>query len=99
MKTRLEIIYWRDIPAQVIARSGRDVHRFELPERFQQAIDRSAQRAGTTATDAYLAEWRKVRTEVDGDPADVGRTTAEATEEAFSDEVLDDYVANEAWQP
>jgi hypothetical protein len=99
MTTRLEIIYWRDIPAQVIARSGRIVHRCALSDRFQEAIDRAAQSAGSTDADAYLTEWRKKRMEVDGDPADVVRETVQATEEAFSDEALAAYAANRAWKP
>ena len=40
------IVYWRDIPAQVIVRQGRTSEKRELPERFIQAIDRAAMRAG-----------------------------------------------------
>ncbi|MDR3495741.1 MAG: virulence factor [Ancalomicrobiaceae bacterium] len=54
------IIYWRDIPAQVIVGSGRKATKRELPERFQQAIDAAAMRSGARDTDAYLADWHKV---------------------------------------
>jgi hypothetical protein len=60
---QIVITYWRDIPAQVTAslpggrRAGR-VKR-ELAERFAQAIDMAAMRAGATGTDAYLADWRQ----------------------------------------
>jgi len=53
------IVYWRDIPAQVIAGKGRRGVKRVLPERFEQAIDRAAMKAGLTGTDAYLAEWRR----------------------------------------
>ena len=36
------IVYWRDIPAQVIVRRGRVSAKRELPERFVHAIDRAA---------------------------------------------------------
>lgn len=60
------IVYWRDIPAQVLVRAGRASARRELPERFIQAVDRCAMRVGAKDSDAYLAEWRR------GDPVAVG---------------------------
>lgn len=60
------IVYWRDIPAQVIVRQGRTAEKRELPERFIQAVDRCAMRVGARDSDAYLAEWRR------GDPEPVG---------------------------
>ena len=43
------IVYWRDIPAQVIVGKGRRGTKRALPERFEQAIDRAAMKAGLTA--------------------------------------------------
>ncbi len=66
----LTIVYWRDIPAQVIVGKGRGAAKVQLPERFEQAIDRCAMKVGAKGDDAYLAEWRKVDMgEVEGDPA------------------------------
>ena len=56
---KLQIVYWRDIPAQVIVGTGRRAAKRALPERFEQAIDRCAMKVGARDTDAYLAEWRK----------------------------------------
>jgi len=53
------IVYWRDMPAQVIIKEGRKTAKRQLPERFEQAIDMAAMRADKRDTDAYLAEWRK----------------------------------------
>lgn len=53
------MIWWRDIPAQVTAKDGRRSARAQLPERFQEAIDAAAMRAGLIGTDSYLAEWRR----------------------------------------
>ena len=53
------IVFWRDIPAQVIVGKGRRAAKKPLPERFEQAIDRCAMKVGARDTDAYLAEWRK----------------------------------------
>jgi hypothetical protein len=61
------IVYWRDIPAQVIVRQGRRTAKRELPERFVKAIDQSAMRIGAVGTDAYLAEWRRGTPEPCGD--------------------------------
>jgi hypothetical protein len=60
------IVYWRDIPAQVIIRRRRETAKRELPLRFTEAIDMCAMRVGARDSDAYLAEWRK------GDPIAVG---------------------------
>lgn len=62
----LIIVYWRDIPAQVIVRKGRQNAKRELSLRFTEAIDMCAMRSGASDTDAYLAEWRKA------DPVPVG---------------------------
>ena len=56
---QLTILYWRDIPAQIIVRSGRQTAKRELPLRFQEAIDRAAMRSGARDSEAYLAEWRR----------------------------------------
>ena len=55
----LIVVYWRDIPAQVIVKKGRQTAKRELSLRFTEAIDMCAMRTGAGDTDAYLAEWRK----------------------------------------
>ena len=60
------IVYWRDIPGQVIVKKGRQNAKRELPLRFTEAIDMCAMRTGAGDTDDYLAEWRKA------DPVPVG---------------------------
>ncbi len=63
---RITIVYWRDIPAQIIVKAGRKNAKRQLPSRFQEAIDRAAMRADAHAGDAYLADWRR------GDPSPCG---------------------------
>jgi hypothetical protein len=63
---QLTILYWRDIPSQVVVKAGRAAAKRELPERFIRAIDAAAMRAGASGTDAYLADWRR------GDPSPCG---------------------------
>ncbi|MCE6952723.1 virulence factor [Cereibacter sphaeroides] len=70
------IVYWRDIPAQVIVGRGRKGAKAPLPERFEQAIDRCAMKIGAKDSDAYLAEWRKATTEVEGDPESLATSEA-----------------------
>ena len=64
---QLQIVYWRDIPAQVIVQAGRkSVAKRELSLRFTEAIDMCAMKSGAAETDDYLAEWRR------SDPVEVG---------------------------
>ncbi len=81
---RITIVYWRDIPAQVIAKAGRKTAKRVLDERFEKAIDRAAMRSGARDTDAYLAEWRR------GDPAPCG-DDLEAEAEALVARLERDY--------
>lgn len=55
----LTVISWRDIPAQVIAKRGRETAKVRLSDRFQEAVDRAAMRAGRGSSDLYLAEWKR----------------------------------------
>ncbi|MEZ5811140.1 MAG: virulence factor [Rhizobiaceae bacterium] len=63
----LVVVYWRDIPAQVIVKKGRANAKRELPLRFTEAIDMCAMRSGAGDTDAYLAEWRRAAPVAVGD--------------------------------
>ena len=84
------IIFWRDIPSQVIVQRGRKREKALLSARFQEAIDRAAMRAGKGSSDAYMSEWRRESTtlEVAGDPAEIAAATAAELESRFSDEQL-----------
>ena len=42
----LIVVYWRDIPAQVTVKKGRQAAKRELPLRFTEAIDMCAMRIG-----------------------------------------------------
>lgn len=56
---KLIVVQWRDIPAQVIVKNGRESAKVQLSERFQVAIDRAAMRAGKGGSEAYLEDWRR----------------------------------------
>ncbi len=82
------IVYWRDIPAQVIIKKGRTTAKRELSLRFTEAIDMCAMRTGAAETDDYLAEWRKAEPLVSDDlEAEADRAAAEL-EAAFDRERL-----------
>lgn len=92
------IVYWRDIPAQVIVGTGRRAAKQQLSERFEQAIDRCAMKVGARDADSYLAEWRKgIPYDVEGDAADVASGEAERLETAFDADTIRNLIANEGW--
>jgi Virulence factor len=85
----LTVISWRDIPAQVTAGKGRGASRVQLSERFHEAIDAAAMRAGLIGTDAYLEEWRREARPCGDDlDAEVAAVAAQLEAE-YSDDRLD----------
>jgi hypothetical protein len=92
------IVYWRDIPAQVIVGKGRRGAKKQLSERFEQAIDRCAMKIGAKDADAYLAEWRKAAPyEVDGDPDEIVKSVAARLEAEFDTARLKALIDAEGW--
>jgi hypothetical protein len=89
MTTRIQVVYWRDIPAQVKARQGGDRASRPLSDRFQQAIDEAAMRAGLSGTDGYLGEWRTEDVEESAEsPEGAAARKAAELEAAYPDERL-----------
>jgi len=87
-----QVVYWRDIPAQVKVRAGARGARAgrQLAERFQVAIDRAAMRAGLFNTDDYLAEWRtSAPQEREGDAEVVADMVASELEAAYPPDRLE----------
>ena len=92
------IVYWRDIPAQVIVGKGRRGAKAQLSERFEQAIDRAAMKVGAADTDSYLAEWRKAEPySVDGDAKDVCDAEAARLEAEYDKDRIKALIDNEGW--
>ena len=92
------IVYWRDIPAQVIVGKGRRGAKVQLFERFEQAIDRCAMKIGARDADAYLAEWRKAAPyEVEGDQDEVARDTAARLEAEYDTARLKTLIDSDGW--
>jgi len=95
----MTIVYWRDIPAQVIVGKGRRAQKVQLPERFEQAIDRAAMKVGAQDADAYLAEWRKADPVViDGDDAEIAATTAAQLDQEYDQNRLKTLIRNDGWE-
>ena len=92
------IVYWRDIPAQVIVGKGRRGSKVQLPERFEQAIDRAAMKAGAKDDDAYLAGFRKASpVEVEGDAQEVANAEAARIDAEYDAEKLKALIAGEGY--
>ncbi|WP_339766780.1 virulence factor [uncultured Pseudosulfitobacter sp.] len=92
------IVYWRDIPAQVIVGKGRRGSKRQLPERFEQAIDRAAMKVNAKDADAYLAEWRKAAPfEIDGDPDQIADAEATRLETEYDTARIKALIDNEGW--
>lgn len=92
-------VYWRDIPAQVIVGKGRRAAKVQLPERFEQAIDRCAMKIGAKDGDAYLAEWRKaapVETP-GGDDGEVAAAEAARLDAEYDRDRIRALIANGGW--
>ena len=86
---KLTIIYWRDIPAQVIGQQGRKRCKRVLDDRFAVAIDRAAMRAGKGSSQAYLDEWRRESRPADGDIEAAVEAEAARLEAQFPEDLLE----------
>ena len=85
----LIVVYWRDIPAQIIVGKGRKASKIQLSERFEQAIDRCAMKIDAKDSDAYLAEWRKSEPiEIPGSSDEIAETHAEKIENEYDNNTL-----------
>ncbi len=86
---KLTTVFWRDIPAQVIAKERRDTAKIVLTERFAEAIDKAAMRANMAGTDAYLEQWRRVVDNCGPDLQTAVDEAAAALEKAYDDTRLE----------
>jgi len=86
----ISIISWRDIPAQVVVKRGRESAKVQLSARFQEAVDRAAMRAGRGSSDAYLADWHRSEPRPCGEDLQA-EASAEAArlEQQYTDEELE----------
>ncbi len=90
------LVYWRDIPAQVIIKRGRSKGKAIMSQRFQEAVDKAAMRAGKGGSDDYIADWRRDTSalEGEGDLQALAEREAASIELRYSDENLSRLIAN-----
>ena len=90
------LVFWRDIPAQVLVKRGRERGKAILSHRFQAAIDRAAMRAGKGGSEEYLGDWRRETSAVEStlSPQQLADELAIGLEEKFSDEDIKQLVKN-----
>ncbi len=81
-------IFWRDIPAQVNGRVGRERHQVLLSPKFQRAVDRAKRKAGISTAADDVAQWRRVSVGCDGDVAAAAAAEAARLEAVDSRELL-----------
>jgi hypothetical protein len=95
MSSSYQVVYWRDIPAQVkIRHAGGRVAR-PLSDRFQVAIDEAAMRSGAADADSYLAGWRTSdRQAREGEPEALAATLVSELEAAYPPARLTALAAN-----
>ena len=91
---KLTTIYWRDIPAQVTAKAGRKTAKIQLSDRFQEAIDAAAMRAGKGSTEEYLEDWRREQTNCSDDLDMEVKNAAKILEDSFDLKALQAIVKN-----
>ena len=93
---KLILISWKDIPAQVIVQRGRTREKAVLSQRFHEAIDRAAMRAGKGSSDAYIAEWRREASQLDStdELKDIAANEISRLEVEYSDERLLQLIRN-----
>ncbi len=90
------LVFWRDIPAQVIIKRGRERGKALLSPRFQAAIDRAAMRAGKGGSEAYMADWRRDSSSLSatGSLKDLALQEADSLEAQYNDDKLARLVAS-----
>ena len=72
--------------------------KIQLPERFEQAIDRCAMKIGAKDADAYLAEWRKVPSgSEDGDQDEIARALADRLVADYDLARIKTLIENDGW--
>ena len=78
---------------------GRRGAKIQLPERFEQAIDRCAMKIDAKDSDAYLAEWRKaVPYAVEGEQGAIAQDEADKLDATYDKDKIKQLIANDGWE-
>jgi len=86
---QLKIVFWRDIPGQVVIRQGRRSTRLRLPPRFSRAIERAAYRLKKKQQDALFEPWHDVAQPFSGDVEQQAEELLRHLDSYYTDEVLE----------
>jgi hypothetical protein len=86
---KLKIVYWNDIPGQVVVREGRRSTRIRLSPRFMKAIERASYRLKKQDKDAFFDPWHDVDQPFNGDIREQAKILVRQLEEQYSEAVLD----------
>lgn len=91
---KLVTIYWRDIPAQVNAQSGRQRARLMLPGKFQAAIDQATVASKLFTYHEFVKHWRRTTQDCDGDLTQACKCEADRLTTAYPATRLTQLVLN-----
>ena len=72
MPSRVNILYWKEIPVQIKAENDETTVSTQLDGRFQEAADAVAMMDGSYGSDAYLDAWQwgdEIESDLDPQPA------------------------------
>ncbi len=89
---QLKVVFWRDIPGQVVYRDGGRNRRLRLSPRFFRAIERATYRVRKTGEDALFDPWHDVTQPVEGDVREQAARLVQQLELEYTDEILDSLV-------
>jgi Virulence factor len=96
---KLVTIYWRDIPAQVNAQSGRVRKKVILPGPFQEAIDKAIVAAELFTYHESVKHWRRTDRTCGDDLEAEAAAEAERVALAYPAARLDELVTNFGFEP
>lgn len=86
---QLKIVFWRDIPGQIVIREGRRSTRLRLPPRFSKAIERAAYRLKKKQQDALFEPWHDVAQPFQGDVKEQAQELLSNLDAYYTEEVLE----------
>ena len=95
--SNLTIVFWRDIPAQLLIGSGRKATKLKLSEKFEKAIDRCAMKVGAEDSQSYLDDWQKKTVPLDPTNTNSIELEAEKMEKYYTTEKLKALILNDGW--
>lgn len=87
-RREIVVIWWRDIPTQVNAQSGRERYQLLLPDRFQRAVDRAKRKAKIYTAHEDIAQWRRVSEPLVGEPEEAAAAVVARLDDEYPRERL-----------